>query len=93
MTDPLCDLLDVAVKVLRLQADGSVAIGHPYRRKTPRIEPCVGSNDPIDGEQIGGPHFEEERIVRRTTIDPAASTGPTGFVSRQILVEPFYTLD
>jgi taurine dioxygenase len=43
---------------------------------------------PIDAE-----HFKDERIVRRTTTDPDYTVGPTGFRSRQILGEPFYTLD
>ncbi|WP_408591171.1 TauD/TfdA dioxygenase family protein [Novosphingobium sp.] len=38
-------------------------------------------------------HFAAERIVRRTTVDPEYTTGPTGFRSRQIVGEPFYTLD
>lgn len=43
---------------------------------------------PVDAE-----HFHDERIVRRTTIDPDYSVGPTGFKSRQLLGEPFYTID
>jgi alpha-ketoglutarate-dependent sulfate ester dioxygenase len=43
---------------------------------------------PVDADR-----FEDERIVRRTTIDPDYTVGPTGFRSRQILGESFYTLD
>jgi len=42
---------------------------------------------------VDGPHFDSERIVRRTTVDPEGTVGPTGFQSRQILGDPFYTLD
>jgi alpha-ketoglutarate-dependent taurine dioxygenase len=38
-------------------------------------------------------HFKNERIVHRTTVEPAYTTGANGFTSRQILGEPFYTLD
>lgn len=43
---------------------------------------------PVDGQL-----FDSERVVRRTTIDPVTTVGPNGFRSRQILGEPFYTLD
>jgi len=42
---------------------------------------------------VDGAHFDDERIVRRTTIDPEASTGPGGFVSRQIAGDPFYAFE
>ncbi|HEX8057005.1 MAG TPA: TauD/TfdA family dioxygenase [Novosphingobium sp.] len=38
-------------------------------------------------------HFEDERIVRRTTVGTSSATGPDGFVSRQIAGDLFYTLD
>lgn len=38
-------------------------------------------------------HFEEERIVRRTTVGASSTKGPDGFVSEQISGDLFYTLD
>lgn len=43
---------------------------------------------PVDWE-----HFEEERIVRRTTVGTSTPVGPDGFVSEQVSGELFYTLD
>jgi taurine dioxygenase len=43
---------------------------------------------PVDWE-----HFEEERIVRRTTVGTSTATGPDGYVSEQIAGDLFYTLD
>ena len=43
---------------------------------------------PVDWE-----HFEDERIVRRTTVGVSSAKGPDGFVSEQISGDLFYTLD
>lgn len=39
---------------------------------------------------VDDPYFSNERIVRRTTVDPDLALGPDGFQSRQILGESFY---
>lgn len=43
---------------------------------------------PVDGR-----HFSDERIVHRTTVGASHATGPDGFVSRQVVGDPFYTLE
>ncbi|MCE7796464.1 TauD/TfdA family dioxygenase [Sphingobium sufflavum] len=43
---------------------------------------------PVDAE-----HFEEERIVRRTTVGASFPVGPDGFTSRQIAGDLFFVLD
>lgn len=42
---------------------------------------------PVDGR-----HFSDERIVHRTTVGASHSTGPDGFVSKQVVGDLFYTL-
>lgn len=42
---------------------------------------------------VDGVHFSDERIVHRTTVGASPATGPYGFVSRQVVGDPFYTLN
>lgn len=43
---------------------------------------------PVDGE-----HFDDERIVRRTTVGASTPVGPDGFTSQPIAGNQFFTLD
>ncbi|KAF1049181.1 TauD/TfdA dioxygenase family protein [Xylophilus sp.] len=66
---------------------------HVRFRWTPDSLAVWDNRSTVHWGPVDGRNFHDERIVHRTTVGASHATGPDGFVSRQVVGEPFYTLD